>query len=74
MELATGGSSGLMVTIARVSNDPYRVELETAPLSEVAVNSRPMPRQYISSSESFVTEEFLDYLRPLVGERREPSP
>ena len=68
VQLATEGSSGLMVTIARKSNAPYKVELETAPLSEVAVKSKPMPGGYISSEGNFVTEEFLDYIRPLVGE------
>ena len=67
VQLATEGSSGLMVTIARKANDPYRVELETVPLAEVAVKSRPMPGGYISSEGNFVTEEFLDYMRPLVG-------
>jgi 6-phosphofructokinase len=68
VQLAAKGSSGLMVTIVRKSNRPYRAELETAPLSEVALKSRPMPRGYINSEENFVTEEFLDYVRPLVGE------
>jgi 6-phosphofructokinase len=68
VQLAAEGSSGLMVTIARKSNSPYRVELETAPLSEVAVKSKPMPRGYINPEGNFVTEDFLEYIRPLVGE------
>jgi 6-phosphofructokinase len=68
VQLATQGSSGVMVTIARRSNAPYRVEFETAALSEVAEKSKPMPREYINSEGNFVTEEFLDYIRPLVGE------
>jgi 6-phosphofructokinase len=68
VELAAEGSSGVMVTIARRSSAPYRVEYETAPLSEVAEKSKPMPREYINSEGNFVTEEFLEYIRPLVGE------
>ena len=68
VELAAEGSSGVMVTIARRSSVPYRVEYETAPLSEVAEKSKPMPREYINSEGNFVTEEFLEYIRPLVGE------
>jgi 6-phosphofructokinase 1 len=68
VQLATEGSSGVMVTIARKSNAPYRVELETAALSEVAQKSKPMPRDYINSEGNFVTDEFLEYIRPLVGE------
>ena len=68
VQLAAEGSSGVMVTIARKSNAPYRVDYETAPLSEVAERSKPMPREFINKEGNFVTEEFLEYIRPLVGE------
>jgi 6-phosphofructokinase 1 len=68
VQLATEGTSGVMVTIARRSSDPYRVEMETAPLSKVAEKSKPMPGEYINREGNHVTEEFLDYIRPLVGE------
>jgi len=71
VQLATGGSSGVMVSIARSSDAPYRVGYKTAPLSEVAEKSKPMPREYINSEGNFVTEEFLEYIRPLVGETPE---
>ena len=71
VQLATGGSSGVMVTIVRSSSTPYRVEFQTAPLSEVAEKSKPMPREYINAEGNFVTEEFLEYMRPLVGETPE---
>ncbi len=66
--LAAEGSSGVMVTIARRSNAPYRVDFQTVALSEVAEKSKPMPREYINPEGNFVTEEFLEYIRPLVGE------
>ncbi len=68
VQLAIEGASGVMVTIARSSNTPYRIDFQTAPLSEVAEKSRPMPREYINPEGNFVTEEFLEYIRPLVGE------
>jgi 6-phosphofructokinase 1 len=68
VQLATEKTSGVMVTIARRSNDPYRIELEAVPLSEVAEKSRPMPREYINREGNHVTEAFLEYIRPLVGE------
>jgi 6-phosphofructokinase len=68
VELAAGGASGVMVAIARASNDPYRVELQTAPLAEVAAKSKPMPRRYINPEGNFVSEEFYRYIKPLVGE------
>ncbi|MEK9503582.1 diphosphate--fructose-6-phosphate 1-phosphotransferase [Gaopeijia maritima] len=66
--LAGTGASGVMVTIERESNDPYRSILGTAPLSEVAVRAKPMPDEMINDAGNFPTEAFFDYLRPLVGD------
>jgi 6-phosphofructokinase 1 len=68
VKLATRETSGVMVAIERTSNSPYRIELDTVALSEVAAKSRPMPRQYINPEGNFVTDEFYEYIRPLVGE------
>ncbi len=68
VELAGKGRSGVMVTIERRPGAPYRIELGTAPLSEVAVKSKPMPDEFINGAGNFVTEAFYEYLRPLVGE------
>lgn len=67
VELAVAGTSGVMVSIVRESNDPYRWSLATAPLADVAVEAKPMPDEYINAAGNFVTLDCLDYLRPLVG-------
>ncbi|MCF0235082.1 MAG: diphosphate--fructose-6-phosphate 1-phosphotransferase [Thermoguttaceae bacterium] len=68
VELALQGQSGVMVTMNRVSNNPYKIELGTAPLDAVAVEAKPMPAEYVDAENLFVTEACLEYLRPLVGE------
>jgi 6-phosphofructokinase len=68
VRLATRGTSGVMVSIARTSDTPYRVDFQTAPLSEVAEKSKPMPGEYINAEGNFVTDAFYGYIRPLVGE------
>jgi 6-phosphofructokinase 1 len=68
VELALGGTSGVMVTIRRESDIPYRYSLSSAPLSEVALGEKPLPDDFICSDRLFVTEKALEYLRPLVGE------
>jgi 6-phosphofructokinase 1 len=68
VELAAEGHSGVMVTIDRTSNDPYCVRYATAALSDVAEKSKPMPREYVNDQGNFVTEAFLTYIRPLIGE------
>ncbi len=66
--LADQGLSGVMVTLLRDSSSPYRVELATTSLSEVAIKSKPLPREYINPEGNFVSDAFYEYIRPLVGE------
>ncbi len=68
VRLAVEGTSGVMVTIRRISNKPYKIELGSAPLSQVALGEKPMPLDYLCSNRLFVTDACLDYLKPLVGE------
>ena len=68
VELAVAGTSGVMVTLVRESNNPYKISYGTAPLADVALGEKPMPDEFIDDERLFVTEKCLDYLRPLVGE------
>ncbi|MCL2348655.1 MAG: 6-phosphofructokinase [Planctomycetaceae bacterium] len=68
VELAVAGTSGVMVTIKRESNAPYKYSLGTASLAEVANGEKPMPDEFICNDRLFVTEKCLEYLRPLIGE------
>jgi 6-phosphofructokinase 1 len=69
LEMAEEGKTGLMVSLVRGSvNGRYCTELGTAALADVAVKAKPMPDEYIDESGLFVTQAFIDYLKPLVGE------
>ncbi len=68
VKLALQGENGVMVTLDRVSNDPYRLRFGTALLSEVANHERPMPDKFISKNGMGVTAAFKRYISPLVGE------
>lgn len=68
VRLAEEGVSGFMVTMNRVSNSPYRIEYGKVPLKEVAVAARPMPEEYFNSEGNFVSEKFLNYMKPLSGD------
>ncbi len=68
VEHAAQGTTGVMVAMRRAAGSEYRCEYTTAPLSEVAVHAKPMPDEYINAEGNFITEAFLDYLRPLIGE------
>ncbi len=67
VEHAAAGTTGVMVAMRRAEGSQYRCEYTTAPLSKVAVAAKPLPDDYINSEGNFVTDAFLDYLRPLVG-------
>jgi ATP-dependent phosphofructokinase / diphosphate-dependent phosphofructokinase len=67
VDLAHSGKTGLMVTLQRESNTPYRCTTGTIPLNDVAVHAKPMPDNFISTDGSFITPAFIDYLRPLLG-------
>jgi len=68
VELAAQSKTGVMVSIVRESNQPYRWSLDETPLAEVAAKAKPMPDEYINEDANYVTDAFLEYLRPLVGE------
>ena len=68
VELAKQGKTGLMVTLVREDSKKYKCTTGTAALQEVAVRAKPMPDEFINAEGNFITNEFLEYLRPLVGE------
>jgi 6-phosphofructokinase 1 len=61
------GRSGLMVTLERVSEDPYTCETGTAPLIEVANAEKLLPREFLNEDGNMVTQEFKDYAMPLIN-------
>jgi 6-phosphofructokinase 1 len=68
IQLAEEGVSGVMVSLHRISSSPYQVELKTVSLNEVALHTRPMDDKYINNQGNFVTNEYIKYIQPLVGE------
>lgn len=67
IKLAEEGASGIMISIHRVSSSPYKVELKTVSLDEVALHTKPMDDKYINAQGNFVTAEYIKYIEPLVG-------
>ncbi|MBR2783389.1 MAG: 6-phosphofructokinase [Firmicutes bacterium] len=66
VEYALAGKNGVMVTIERVSDDPYQVKMGEAPLDKVANIEKKVPLEWINAEHNYVTEDFLRYCRPLV--------
>ena len=70
VRLATQGVGGVMVTMNRRNKpgEKYGIDFGTISLSEVANHERPMPDDYITADGFGVTQAFLDYVNPLIGE------
>jgi len=64
---ATTAENG-SVAIRRLSNVPYRSEYFMTPLSTVAREATSLSDAYISSKGNDVTQAWLDYIRPLLGD------
>ncbi len=65
---AIDGQSGVMVAIERASTAPYRSHLITVPLESVAGVERQFPLEWIAADGNDVSPEFVEWVRPLVGE------
>lgn len=67
VEYAVAGKSGIMVSIVRESDDPYRWSIGEAPLTEVANVEKMMPREFITEDGFHITDAARRYLRPLIA-------
>lgn len=65
---ALDGKSGLMSTILRKPGEIYSVEYSGVELSKVANSEREFPEEWISKDRVDVTDEFVSYAKPLIGE------
>jgi len=66
-ELAAAGQSGYMSTILRNPGPIYSARYDKVPLPEVANSERTFPAAWIDPSGCDVTDDFVRYARPLVG-------
>jgi ATP-dependent phosphofructokinase / diphosphate-dependent phosphofructokinase len=66
--LAVAGKNAQMATILREPGPIYNVRYEQVPLEIVANSERAFPANWISPSGSDVTDDFVAYAMPLVGE------
>ena len=57
----------LSVVMKRVSNSPYKIELEHTSIKNVAKDTKHLAAEYIKDGND-ITQAFIDYAKPLVGE------
>jgi 6-phosphofructokinase 1 len=66
--LAANGEGGFMSTILRNDGIIYDVRYDKAPLELVANSERTFPTEWVTKNGTDVSDEFVAYARPLIGE------
>lgn len=65
---ALDGGTDRMIALVRLSDSPYKNGFEAVPLEKVAEVEKRFPSEWIDSSGTGVTDDFIKYVRPLIGE------
>ena len=63
---ALAGETGKMVIFKRISNEPYKVFTETHDIGDIANVEKTVPKEWITQNGTYVSQEFIDYARPLI--------
>lgn len=68
VRLLLDGTSDVMVTFERVTDEPYRIVTGVVPLARVANHERLLPDEFIGPDGRSVTPAFRRYALPLIGD------
>ena len=66
VKAADEGDSGKMVVLQRLSDDPYQAGTEVKDVHKIANDEKLVPREWVNEEGDYVTEEFINYVRPLI--------
>lgn len=65
VSFAKEGRTGIMVTVERISDEPYTVKIGSAEIGKIANEIRTVPDEYINKEGNGITEAGIKYLLPL---------
>ncbi len=68
VDIALNEGNGWMATILREPGFIYNVKYDKVPLEKVALSERFFPKEWIASGGTDVTDDFIRYAKPLIGE------
>ena len=66
VKAADEGDSGKMVVIERFSDEPYQSGTEVKDVHKIANGEKLVPRNWVNKEGTYVTEEFITYVKPLI--------
>ena len=66
VKAADEGDTGKMVVIDRVADDPYMSAAGIYDVHRIANNEKLVPRNWMNKEGNYVTDEFVNYVEPLI--------
>ncbi|MDE7439581.1 MAG: 6-phosphofructokinase [Clostridia bacterium] len=66
VKAAFEGKTGLVITLHRVSDDPYMCVAEEADVHLIANVEKKVPLEWITKDGTYVTQELVHYIMPLI--------
>lgn len=66
VKYALAGKTGVMVSLDRAPGSVYQCTMGEVPLEKVANVEKKIPLEWINKEHNYVTQEFIDYARPLI--------
>lgn len=72
VKAAVNGETGKMVTIKRLSDDPYNVDISFCDVHEAANKVKKLPPEWINKNNDGVSRECINYMQPLIIGELEP--
>ena len=72
VEEVNNGNTGMMVTIKRASDNPYKSETDIYDIHDIANVEKKIPLEWIDNENKQMTKEFISYARPLIIGELEP--
>ncbi|HHX72722.1 MAG TPA: diphosphate--fructose-6-phosphate 1-phosphotransferase [Clostridiales bacterium] len=66
--------TGYMATIIRLPGETYQAGYSHVPLADVAGSERFLPQSWITPDQTDVTDDFIRYARPLIGDEMAQIP
>ena len=69
LKAAMNGESGVMIGFIRdeTEDGSYKIHVERIPIEQVMLYERVIPKSYVNERRNDVTEEFVNWCRPLIG-------
>jgi 6-phosphofructokinase 1 len=69
---AFAGESGKMVILKRISDNPYQCTTDLYDIHKIANLEKKVPENWIEKNGIYVTQDFADYVKPLIQEELTP--